>query len=291
MTRAAVAAATATLLAGAGTAIAPVASATPSSGTTINVAITDHGMYVDGPTTFPAGRVHLSIDAVGKERGIELIYLDPGYTFQDLRSDLKIAFNNLFGPGGHKKRGLRHLRHVFDNATAVGGIYAGDGEKRHGTVLALNPGANYILFDDSGSLPKRPVRLTVTSPVGPQTLPPTEKKVVAKPTKRWGGNDVLPAHGTVQFVNRSTTSPHFLVLLHVKKGTTRKQVINAFQSDSPPDFFLDDEQDIDLLSPGQRMNVGLHLPPGLYAEACFFPDLKDGTPHAIMGMVAMVHLR
>jgi hypothetical protein len=32
------------------------------------------------------------------------------------------------------------------------------------------------------------------------------------------------------------------------------------------------------------------LPAGDYAEMCFFPDLKTGMPHAMMGMVRIVHL-
>ena len=274
-----------------GLTLAPeVANAAPA-GTVIRVAITDHGMYVNGPTSFPAGRVHLSIDAGGKPRGIEIIMLHSGYSFQDLRDDVRTLGENLFGPGGNKKKGLKAEAHFIANATAVGGLYADDGQARHGTVMVKQAGANYVLFDDSGNLPKHPVFLTVTSPSGPQELAPVEGRIIAKTNRRFDGKRVLPADGDIRFVNESTESPHFVELQHVKAGTTRKDVIQALQSDGRPDFLLDGIQDIDVLSSNQRMNVHLHLPPGAYAVMCFFPDPKTGDPHAFMGMVRIVHLK
>jgi len=285
------AAVSAAMLGFGGLALAPeVANAAPA-GTVIRVAITDHGMYVNGPTTFPAGRVHLSIDASGKERGVAIVMLHPGHTFHEVKSNLKVAFENLFAPNGHKKKGLKYLNLAIGKFTAVGGLYAMDGQARHGTVMLKQPGANYVLFDDSGNLPKRPTPLTVTAASGPQQLAPVEGRVIAKTNRRFDGKRVLPADGDIRFINESTESPHFLVFQHVKEGTTRKDVINSFSSHQQPDFVLDGEQDIDLLSTDQRMNVHLHLPPGQYAQMCFFPDPKTGEPHAFMGMVRMVHLK
>jgi hypothetical protein len=274
-----------------GLTLAPeVANAAPA-GTVINVAITDHGMYVDGPTTFPAGRVHLSIDASGKGRCAAIGLLHSGYSFQDLRDDIRTLGENLFGPNGSKKKGLKAEAHFIANTTAVGGLCADDGQARHGTVMVKQVGGNYVLFDDSGNIPKRPTFLTVTSPSGPQQLAPVEGRVIAKTNRRFDGKRVLPADGDIRFVNQSTESPHFVEFQHVKNGTTRKDVINGLQSDGRPDFVLEGTQDVDLLSSNQRMNVHLHLPPGAYAVMCFFPDPKTGDPHAFMGMVRMVHLR
>jgi len=92
------------------------------------------------------------------------------------------------------------------------------------------------------------------------------------------------------FKNVSTESPHLLVLLHVKEGTTRKQFINGLQGNRQPDFVLPGDQSLELLSTNHAQVVQLHLPAGLYAEMCFFPDPKTGMPHAFMGMVRMVHV-
>jgi hypothetical protein len=80
-------------------------------------------------------------------------------------------------------------------------------------------------------------------------------------------------------------------LQHVKAGTTRKQVINAFSGNGPGDFFLSGDAGTDVVSHAQTMNLKVHLPKGTYAMYCFFPDPKTGMPHFLMGMVKMVHLK
>ena len=45
------------------------------------------------------------------------------------------------------------------------------------------------------------------------------------------------------------------------------------------------------LSPGRSMTADYDLPPGQYVIMCFFPDPKmGGMPHALMGMLRMIHL-
>jgi hypothetical protein len=270
----------------------PMRPADTSSGTVLHVAITDKDMYVDGPTSFPAGRVQITLDNAKSKggAGVSIGQLASGYHWADLRSDLKTAFGNLFAPHGNKKKGLKALNHVIDNIKAYGGLYAGPGKAARGTDLLASPGT-YIVFDNSGNLPKRPHFLTVTSPVGPQTLPAADGNVVAQTNRRFGGDRTLPAKGTINFTNESTESPHFLELQHVKKGTTRKEVINAVSSNSRPTFILPGENDVDILTTGQSMNFHVNLPAGTYAMLCFFPDPKTGMPHAAMGMVRIVHLK
>src|SRR5206468_12023672 len=99
----------ATCLVGAAT-FSPVASA--SSDTVLRVAITHNGLYLNGPTSFPAGRVRLVVDASGADRCTEVMSFASGYTFADFRADNKIIGENLFGPGGDKKKGLAALNHA-----------------------------------------------------------------------------------------------------------------------------------------------------------------------------------
>jgi len=255
----------------------------------LQLKINDNGVTFTGPTSFAAGRVKLVVEAVGKDRGAEIVQLHSGYSFSALRNDIK-AFGESYGKNGPSKSGLRHLNHAIDNITAFGGVYAHPGDARHGTVLLPSAG-QYVVFNDSGNLPKQPTYLNVTAPSGPQYLPTTGRIVRVLPEKnRFGGDNELPAKGDITFQNVNRHSPHFLVLQHVKEGTTRKQVIESFQSNKRPSFGLKAEQDIDFLSSGRAMTVHLHLPPGEYAEMCFFPDPKTGEPHAFMGMVRMVHL-
>jgi hypothetical protein len=271
---------------GAGLAVAPAASA--AAGTTLRVAITSHGLYVDGPTTFPAGRVNIFLDASGADAGVELMRLHRGYSFKDYRGDFKIVAANLFGPGD-TKTGLAALHRLINHTTALGGLYAKAGTVRHGTVLLPSAGNRYVLFDDT-SAPKSAVHLTATAPAGVQTLQSTSATVVAREDRRWGGSTTLPAHGNITFANHADYSPHFVSLQHVKDGTTRQQVIDSFSSQTPPSFMLPGGQDSDIVSPGHAMVLHLQVPPGRYALMCFFPDPKTGMPHAFMGMVRMVTL-
>jgi hypothetical protein len=270
---------------------APHHSAAASSSTpSLRVAVTDKGFYVDGPKTFPAGRVRVSVDnaRTKKEAEIEVFQLAPGYRWTDLRSDYKTMVTNLFAPHGNKKKGLKALNHIIDHVKAFGGFDVMAGKSARGTLLLPSSGS-YILFNDS-SFPRNPHWLSVTSPVGPQRLAPADGNVVAKTNRRFGGDSTLPAKGTIHFTNESTESPHFVDLQQVKPGTTRKDVISALQGNGPPPF-LKGVAGTDALTTGQSMNVHVHLPAGTYAEMCFFPDPKTGDPHAFMGMVRIVHLK
>jgi hypothetical protein len=278
------------LAAGPGAQAAPQRAA--SSMTTLKVALTDHGMYVDGPRTFPAGLVHLTLDnAKSKGDGtLAIVALAGGHSWHDFRSGLAVAFQNLFAPHGNKKKGLKALNGVLSYASGYGGLDTGPGEVHEGTLLLSTPDTQYFLYDDSGNLPNRPKLLTTTAAAGSQTLPTTSATVVAQTNRRFGGANVLPHNGTITFENKSTESPHFLELQQVKDGTTRKQVIAGLQSNGPGPF-LRHSQGTDVVSYGHAMNMHVHLPAGTYAEMCFFPDPQTGMPHAFMGMVRIVHLK
>jgi hypothetical protein len=102
---------------------------------------------------------------------------------------------------------------------------------------------------------------------------------------------VLPAKGTITVTNHNVSSPHFLVLLHVKKGTTRKEVLQGLESNGPPSFVLPGGTGTDALSMGQSQTLKYSTPKGSYVELCFFPDPKTGIPHAFMGMIRLVTVK
>jgi len=254
------------------------------------VVVTDHDTYVTGPASLPAGRVTVAIDnARDKNQAVSVGRLLPGYSFKELRHDVKVTFANLFAPNGNKKKGLKHLNHFIDNTVANGGIYVHANKVRTMTLLLKTPSSRYFVFN-STNIPKQPTPLTVTSPVGPQTLK-ADGTIKATTNRRFRGDKVLPAKGTIKFVNKSTESPHFLELQHVKEGTTRKDVRQSLNSNERPDFLLPGVIDTDILSTNQKMKFHVNLPKGEYVEMCFFPDPKTGMPHAFMGMIHIVHLR
>jgi hypothetical protein len=261
-----------------------------ASGTpTLKATIADHQLTLKGDTTFAAGRVDLSLTA-DKDSEINVIRMAKGYSFKDFRADINAFGQNVYGPGGDKEAGLRHLNHAINHITSYGGLEA-DGDTATGTVLLPEAGT-YYLYNDSGNLPKQKQKLTVTAPEGAQTLPQTDAKVVATTKKTFRTDDVLPNKGSLTFKNVSTESPHLHVMFHVKEGTTRKQVVDSFSgAGGPPSFMLPGSAGTDTLTTGQAQTLDYSLPKGEYALVCFFPDPKTGMVHAMMGMVKIVHLK
>jgi hypothetical protein len=260
----------------------------------VTITTTGHGdnasqtMTVQGPRKVSAGRVAISLHAVGGEAEVGVVRIKKGHTFKEA-SGLFAAFGQSAGPNGPTPAGLADLRKVVKIVTFFGGLDSGSGARVHGTVVLPKAGTYLVLNDSNG--PSDPTKLKVTAKAGHRTAPKSTATVRTLNTKRFAGSLVLPAKGTITFKNTATNSPHFLLLQHVKAGTTRKQVIQDFSSNGKPKSVLQDGVGTDVLSPGHAQTLSYNLPKGDYAEACFFPDLQTGMPHAFMGMVRIVHLK
>ena len=243
---------------------------------------------VTGPRTLPAGQVDLTLVAGTGEQEFAVMRLHNGYTMAELRKDFATFGKSERNP---TPAGLAALRHVVHNTTFYGGIDSGVGHKTVSASVTLpKAGTYYVINDNNGpGGGAAPVKLNVTAPVAAQPAPTVAVVQTATTAKRFTGPVNLPASGTVEFRNASTSSPHFMFLQHVKTGTTRKQVINAFKSNGGgPE--LPGAVGTDVVFMGLSMTLTYTLPAGDYAELCFFPDLKTGMPHAFMGMVRIVHL-
>lgn len=280
-------AATAAALVGSatGTGHAVVPTQRMASTPVIKAVFANHTMTVSGPHKFKAGRVTLVVKGHGMAG---LGKLKAGYTWANLQSDL-----NTFGAsqdpssGVSQQQGLAALTHAVNHFVAYGGV-AGN----HTASLRVPKKGTYFVFDDT-NLPTNPHKLTVTGPAVRRAVPHNNGTIIAKPTKRFGGVSTLKPSGWFTYKNDATDTPHFLALVPVKAGTTRKQVIEALNSNTqgPPSFARKGpELDTDIISPGQAMMVKYSLR-GAYAAMCFFPDLQTGMPHAMMGMVKIIHFK
>jgi hypothetical protein len=292
----AVAAATTVGLIGAGSGVAasaprahPAVAHTPS----LKVVISKGHFVLTGPKRFRAGRVAISLTAVGNERKIQVARFAKGFTFKDLVVDI-IGFGSTVSntTGMATPAGMKHLRDAIHHTLLLGGLDAQKGQTLHGTVMLAKPG-KYTIYNDSGNVPTHPVTLTVIGPAAKRAIPHSTATVVAMTDRRFGGSKTLPAHGIIRFANHSTESPHFLDLQQVTPGTTRKDVLDALEGNSPPTIFLGGAANTDAVSPGQSQTLRLSLPKGTYAEMCFFPDpgAGMGIPHAFMGMIDIVQVK
>jgi hypothetical protein len=261
------------------------AAAQPSLHATIN----KHGLKLKGDRSISASRVTVSLKAVGSERELAIARFKKGYSFKHLVRDEKYFFAHGGGSGKPTKKALARLHRAIKLSTFAGGLDVQPGQTARETLVMTK--GKYVIYNDS-NIPSQPQTVTVTGATHHTKAPKTSGTVFMKKNQnRFGGSKVLPAKGTITVVNKNIHSPHFLVMLHVKKGTTRKQVEEGLQSPNPPPFALPGGTGTDALSMGQSQTLSYSIPKGTYAQLCFFPDPVTGIPHAFMGMVRIVTVK
>ncbi|WP_297622949.1 hypothetical protein [Nocardioides sp.] len=274
----------ATALAGSPLLMAPTvanASSTPSTSRAamahVTATLTKKSIKLTGIDRLRAGRVMLSVKGKGV---VELAMFTAGYDSDDFVADL-----NKFGA----KNDIKALKHALKNTQILGGISGGGS----GTVELPKPGSyTPFSFGDRGLVVGD--AFVVRGPKRTSSVPRTDGTIIAKRGPSWGGASTLPTKGRFLFKNkRSTGVPHFVILQQVAEGTTTDQVLEVLQSDEGPEppWVLPGGMETGSLSPGRSMTVDYDLPAGQYVVMCFFPDPKmGGMPHALMGMLEMIHL-
>jgi hypothetical protein len=91
---------------------------------------------------------------------------------------------------------------------------------------------------------------------------------------------------TIRFDNTAGQS-HEVVLVKLNPGSTMQDwVAAAVKMSGPlPGQLMDG---ITGLSPGRHGYATVDFTPGDYGMVCFAPDLKDGKPHFVHGMVQQI---
>jgi hypothetical protein len=272
---------------------APHASSAGSVLPTITVHASKHGFKVSGPSKFSAGRVGLVLTSKGRENTVEIASVKKGYSVKKARADIK-AFFTKAGSGPHgstPKSALKHLNRMINNVNFYGGLDAVPGQTERGSMVLPKAGKYFVINDTK--LPKSVETLKVSGPAISRPAPKSSGTQTAVTKRRFKGPKTLPSKGTITFKNKSTESPHFLDLQHVKKGTTKKQVLKALESKpgQGPNIIRKGQAATDVLGEGNSQTLSYTLPKGTYAELCFFPDPKTGMPHALMGMIRIVTVK
>lgn len=243
----------------------------------VKATLTRKTIRMSGVDGLRAGRVRLSVNGRGT---VEFLMFDSGYDVDDFAKDV-----GRFGSKGDVKA----LRRALAHTEILGGV-AGGGT---GTIVFPKAGS-YTPFSigERGPVFGRP--FTLRGPVRSSRVPRTDGRIIAKNGPSWGGASHLPAKGRLLFKNRANTGvPHFVYLQQVAEGTTPDQVLEYLRSgvETPPPWALPASFETGSLSPGRSMTADYDLPPGQYVVLCFFPDPRmKGMPHALMGMIRMIHL-
>jgi hypothetical protein len=253
---------------------------------TLYVTATDHAFTVSGPHNIQAGLVKIVFKnaKAGSDITAGLVSFKGGWSFSTYRDALG-KFNS---EQNDPKKALAVLHQVLAHTNFRGGVDAVGGQTAS-MVVRLAPGS-YTLYRGGGEA-SAPHGFTVFGSPIARSHPNPTATVVAEQTNRFGGNAVLPASGTIRFVNHSNYTPHMVFLQHVKAGTTRQEVLQAITGQSHSNPILRGTIGTDIVSPGESMTLTYHMPKGTYAEMCFFPDPKTGMPHAFMGMIRIVTLK
>ncbi|MCK9824181.1 hypothetical protein NOCD_11870 [Nocardioides cavernae] len=264
--------------------VAPTgANASPASVTSraamphVKATLTKKTITLKGTKGLRPGRVQLSVKGKGT---VEIAMFAKGYDAADFVEDV-----NKFGA----KNDVNALKHALARTQILGG-FAGGGS---GTVVLPKAGS-YTPFSlgERGVVVGKP--FVVSGKSGSTKAPKTDGTIIAVNGPGWAGSSSLPAKGSLLFKNkRNTGVPHFIVLQQVVEGTTTDQVLEFLQSgdEGAPPWGLPAGMETGSISPGHDMTVDYDLPPGQYVVMCFFPDPKmGGMPHALMGMLEMIHL-
>jgi hypothetical protein len=246
---------------------------------TITAKVTASGVTLTGTKGLHAGRARVVVKGKG-DTTATFGTLPAGYSWEAFAHDLVAGF---------AKNDAKAIKRIYARADALGGLAPGE----TGTIVFPHPGRYFaFVFGDKG--PSEPAWFTVGAK-RPSRTPHVDGRIVATDGPAWGGSASMPAAGTLLFKNVATTNVlHFVEMQRVAEGTTVDEVLATFQgpeSNEPPPWLLRGSLSADVLSPGRSMTVDYDLPPGQYVVLCFMPDPKmHGTPHALMGMIEMIHL-
>jgi hypothetical protein len=246
---------------------------------TIKAKVTDKAIKLSS-SSIRAGLVTFKVvDKKAKGAAVLQVFrLHPGYTLQDLSADFGPAFAG----------DTAAIARLDDNVDWLAGAEA----------RATKPGwfqerltrGHYVFIDQNQQAPIFS-ELTVKGTVH-KRRPVATHGVITTFTYGFRTDGKIRANGWVMARNRAD-QPHFIVLQHVKRGTTRHQVVTFFNGSGhgQPSWVRRGSTSLGVISPKVNAAWHLDLPKGRYAMFCFWPDRMTGMPHVAMGMIDMVNLR
>jgi hypothetical protein len=175
------------------------------------------------------------------------------------------------------------LEHDF---LAVGGVSTG-----HTLWVRLRPGTYYAIDTSSptGSL-DQVVTLHVRGYDPSERMARASATITAIHEMTWAKHPSwIPSHGVLRFVNASSDY-HFVELAKLTRAsTTLAQLKQGLQQQDRSLFDQSGLYDTGVLSPGMQQESTYRLPRGTYALLCWWPG-TGGMPHALMGMVRIIHV-
>jgi hypothetical protein len=244
----------------------------------VNVRATEYAF--DMPDTIPAGLTTLHLVDAGQElHHVQLVKLDQGKTVNDLVKALQK------GPGP-----------LPSWATEEGGVNAprpGGGEAS--TTLDIAPGSYAVVcfIPDANGVPHimkgmtRP--LTVTPSTGTAVAEPNADVTVTLTDYKFDLSTPITAGTHTLRIENAGQQPHEIQLVRLAPGKSAADMSVWIdrQMGPPPGEPIGG---VPAIPVGAHAFVTENFQPGNYALLCFIPDVKDGKPHAVHGMVKQIRV-
>lgn len=227
-----------------------------------------------------AGLVSFEATTKKGDHVLQILKLHTGYTLQQAFADVQAGLNN-----GKKAPDLDAIARLDHNITWLGGA-----ETKPGVTGAFDvrlKAGQYLAIDQQGN---GLAQLKVTGGSQARSGHAT-KGTITTFTYGFRTDGKVAANGWVKVTNRAD-QPHFVILQHVKPGTTRHQVVKFFASggNGKPPWALPGSTGLGVISPGTSVSWHVDVPKGHYVAFCFWPDLNTGMPHVAMGMLDLLTL-
>jgi hypothetical protein len=254
----------------------PGGSSTPTAPKAVDIQATDAGLHITGLTDVKPGYTRFSdTNTTDSDHALMIVKLHEGVTPDDMKGALE-------SPDGVEALG---------KADFFGGV---DDIPHHTTwaeIVDLTPGTYVVLDHAEGhgegngawfSEPGFFAPFTVADGSSSNAAAPKADAVIEMRDFAYDMPASLPRDGVVEFRNGGTQL-HMGVLLKLNPGVTVDQAMQNLSEDTdlgtPLEF-------VGATSPGVTVSVEQHFDPGTYVIACLMPDMqKDGTPHAMEGMI------
>jgi uncharacterized cupredoxin-like copper-binding protein len=208
---------------------------------------------------------------------VQMVRLDQGKTMADFLTALKAG-----GPPPAW-------------AVMVGGPNAASGPGDSSTaVLTLEPGnyAMICLIPGADGVPHvmkgMAHAITVAGPAGMGTEPTPDVTVTLSDYDFQPSQPLTAGHHVIR-VENAGTQWHELVFVQLNPGKSAEDFAkwtDGFKG-PPPGTLRGGSSGI---MPGQHLFALVDLSPGDYGLICFFPDVKDGKPHFLHGMIKTVKI-
>jgi hypothetical protein len=242
-----------------------------------------HGLKLSDTKIRP-GNTMFKVKNAGGAGLIQLLRLKPGYDLSHAFADFGAAF-----PSGPTQPDVAAVRRIDKHVVFYGGMETPrkPGKANMWAVKIDKGGTYYAVNLDANAL----ASLQVKGHSQKRSMPASDGYINAASGPHGAGNVFKPgkhnaAKGWMSTTNKAK-EPHFVVLQHVKKGTTKRQVLHAFTGNTPPTIFLKGSTDTGVISPHHTFVWSYGLPKGRYAVTCFWPSKVNGMPHALMGMISV----